>query len=135
MDSTLIKIIDIITFKDHRGELSYLEYHELGFKIKRVYWLYNLDANSVRGRHAHKLLKQILICVSGSVTVELDDGVQKEQIILNDPSKGLLIKEKTWRTLKDFSPNTIILVLASELYSEDDYYRDYNEFLHANSIY
>lgn len=99
------------------------------FEIKRIYYLYGVPENQERGAHAHKELLQVLIAAAGSFTVELDDGKNKKKFFLNSPSKGLLIVPGVWRNLTDFSFGSVVLVLASEYYTETDYIRDYDEFL------
>ena len=99
------------------------------FEVKRIYYLYGVPENQERGAHAHKELLQVLIAAAGSFTVELDDGKNKKNFFLNSPSKGLLIVPGIWRNLTDFSFGSVALVLASEYYTEDDYIRNYDEFL------
>ena len=99
------------------------------FSIKRVYWTYDVPGGESRGGHAHKNLYQLVVAMSGSFTVTLDNGEQKETILLNHPWQGLLIKPNTWRTLDDFSSGAVCMVLASELFDEEDYIYDYNEFI------
>ncbi len=115
---------------DDRGELVAIEeYKNLPFEIKRVYYLANTLPNVVRGHHAHKYLKQVLICVNGSCKIGLDDGTDKVEVLLDKINEGLVIESNIWRTMYDFSEGTVLLVLASELYDERDYIRDYNRFL------
>lgn len=100
------------------------------FKIKRVYYLYDIKDDSIRGEHAHKELYQVLIGLNGQLKIKIDDGRNKKLFNLKNPNQGLLIVPGIWRTLSEFSHGSICLVLASELYQENDYIRDYNEFLH-----
>lgn len=124
------KIIDIPKIEDRRGNLSVVEeFKNVPFHIARAYWLYDVPAGAMRGGHAHKRLKQLLIALSGSFTVTLDDGYEKRKILLNRPYQGLLIETGIWRTIDDFSSGAVCLVLASELYDESDYIYDYEEFL------
>lgn len=102
---------------------------DVPFQVKRCYYLYDVPNNKKRGAHAHKNLIQLMIAVSGSFDVCLDDGENKKEFFLNTPSKGLLIVPGIWRDLKNFSSEAICLVLASELYDETDYIRNYDEFL------
>jgi oxalate decarboxylase/phosphoglucose isomerase-like protein (cupin superfamily) len=102
---------------------------EVPFEIKRVYYLYDVPGGESRGAHAHKTLNQILIAASGSFDVTLDDGYSKKTVNLSRPFMGLYIKPGIWRDILNFSSGVICLVLASELYSADDYIRDYNDFL------
>lgn len=115
---------------DARGQLVALEQNgNIPFTIKRVYYIYNTLNNVVRGKHAHKKLKQILICVSGSCKILLDDGTSKKNIILNKPYEGLYISNDIWREMYDFDDNTVLLVVASEKYNENDYIRNYDDFI------
>lgn len=115
---------------DDRGQLVALEeLKNIPFYIKRVYYIYNTIAGVTRGKHAHRKLQQILICVSGSCRIRLDDGYEKKEILLDDPTLGLYISNDTWREMYDFTPDAVLLVLASEYYNVDDYIRDYDEFL------
>lgn len=118
------------THGDQRGMLVALEeFKDIPFSVKRVYYLYNTKRGIVRGYHAHKTLEQILICIHGSCKIRLDNGQEKEVIPLSDPCEGLYVGPGMWREMFDFSPDAVLLVLASELYDEGDYIRDYGEFL------
>ncbi len=129
------KIIDIPKIEDRRGNLSVVEeFKNVPFHIARAYWLYDVPAGAMRGGHAHKRLKQLLIALSGSFTVTLDDGYEKRKILLNRPYQGLLIETGIWRTIDDFSSGAVCLVLASELYDESDYIYDYEEFLKYKGV-
>ncbi len=113
-----------------RGDISVVQNNvDVPFEIKRIYYLYDVPGGETRGGHAHKGLYQLILAVSGCFTVVLDDGVEKKSFVLNRPYKGLLVPPGIWRTLEDFSSGSVCLVLASENYSEDDYIRDYDEFL------
>lgn len=115
---------------DARGQLVALEEKkEIPFDIKRVYYIYDTLSGVRRGFHAHKSLKQLLICVHGSCKVLLDDGHEKETVVLDKPYEGIFIQSNMWREMYDFSPDAVLLVLASEVYDESDYIRDYNRFL------
>ncbi len=125
-----IKLIDLPRITDPRGNLTVAEQMEnVPFEIKRAYWVYDVPAGESRGGHAHKRLKQFVVALSGSFHVTLDNGFERETVLLNHPYQGLLIETNTWRTLDDFSSGAVCLVLASELYEEDDYIYDYEEFL------
>jgi len=125
-----VKHILFQTHGDSRGQLVALEENkEIPFHIKRVYYMYDTLPEVVRGKHAHKKLQQILFCIHGSCKLRLDDGYSKEEIDLDNPNEGILIANNTWREMYDFSSDAVLLVLASELYDEDDYIRDYDEFL------
>lgn len=124
-----IKIIDIPKIMDYRGNLAVIENDIIPFKIKRVYYLYDIPGGSYRGGHAHKKLYQFIIALSGSFEVVLKDTKKTKKILLNNPSKGLLITPGIWRELENFSSGAVCLVIASEEYEEDDYIRDFNKFL------
>jgi len=129
---TLIKLLDFATKGDARGSLVALESHKnIPFDIKRVYYIFATEAGVVRGLHAHKALQQVLICLKGSCRIVLDNGSMKEQVILDCPDKGLLIDSLVWREMHDFSHDCVLLVLADNYYDEEDYLRDYNQFLEA----
>lgn len=131
---SLGKIIELPRITDPRGNLTVAEANKnIPFDIKRVYWLYDVPGGECRGGHAHKQIKEILIAVSGSFHVTLDNGKEKQTFLLNHPYQGLLIDTKTWRTLDDFSSGAVCMVLASDFYDENDYIYDYNDFLqHIN---
>ncbi len=115
---------------DDRGQLVALEeYKDIPFDIKRVYYIYDTLPGVTRGRHAHKNLEQILICVHGSCMLRLDDGFEQKEVLLDKPFEGLYISNDTWREMYDFSPDAVLMVLASEHYNEADYIRDYDAFL------
>ena len=114
---------------DERGSLVVLESNiSVPFEIKRVYYIYGTQNNVSRGFHAHKELRQLAVCVSGSCRLLLDDGKSKKNIILNNPSEGLLIGNLIWREMHDFSSDCVLMVLANEYYDELDYIRDYEKF-------
>lgn len=127
------KLIDLSKIIDpRRGNLTVVEQNiDVPFEIKRAYWTYDVPSGESRGGHAHKQLQQLLVAISGSFDVTLDNGQEKETVHLNHPYQGLLIPSMTWRTLEDFSSGAVCMVLASELYDEDDYIRDYEQFLKA----
>jgi len=115
---------------DNRGQLVAIEeFKDIPFRIKRVYYMYDTVAGVVRGKHAHKSLEQILICIHGSCKILLDNGFEKKIVPLEKPYEGLYIASDMWREMYDFSPDAVLMVLASELYNEKDYIRDYDEFL------
>ncbi len=123
----------VVEFSKHhapQGNLSVVENGiDVPFDIKRVYYLYDVPGGESRGAHAHKELYQLLVAVSGSFSVTLDDGIEKRTFLLNRPYQGLLIVPGIWRTLDDFSSGSVCLCLASEKYDKEDYIRDYDEFL------
>lgn len=132
METTNIEdcyIIEIDKIEDSRGNLSVIEKDIIPFSIKRVYYLYDVPSSSYRGGHAHKKLYQFLIPLSGSFDVHLNDGNSKKIITLNKPNKGLLIVPGIWRELNNFSSGAVCLVIASEVFCEMDYIRDYLKFV------
>jgi dTDP-4-dehydrorhamnose 3,5-epimerase-like enzyme len=127
---SLIKTISLKPLGDKRGSLVALEGNKsVPFDIKRVYYIFGTKEGVSRGFHAHQNLKQVAVCVTGSCRFVLDNGKQKEEVILDSATKGLLIEDLTWREMYDFSPDCVLMVLASEYYDELDYIRDYQEFL------
>ena len=129
---SLVKWIDFQSLGDERGSLVAVEIgmeKAVPFDIKRVYYIYRTAFGESRGFHAHKSLKQVAICVAGSCRMVLDDGNTREETCLDCPTKGLLIESMLWREMHDFSTDCVLLVLASEHYDEDDYIRNYDNFL------
>ena len=115
---------------DDRGQLVALEeFIDIPFEIKRVYYMYETGEGVRRGFHAHKSLEQILICIHGTCKILLDNGFEKKIVPLEKPYEGLYISNDMWREMYDFSPDAVLLVLASDLYDETDYIRDYDEFI------
>lgn len=133
MKKSRISDCTIVEFSKHhapQGNLSVVENGvDIPFDLKRVYYLYDVPGGENRGAHAHKSLCQLLVAVSGSFSVTLDDGNEKRTFLLNRPYQGLLIVPGIWRTLDDFSSGSVCLCLASEMYDENDYIRDYGQFL------
>lgn len=123
----------ILTLERHHhenGNLTVVEdFNEVPFKIKRVYYLYDIPGGEERGGHAHKTLYQLIIAMSGSFTVNITDGKETKSITLNRPYEGLLIVPGIWRTLTNFSSGSVCTVIASEHYDERDYIRNYEDFL------
>ena len=118
---------------DNRGSLIALENgHNLPFDVKRVYYIYGTKEGITRGFHAHKKLKQMLIAVSGNVTIKCEYNEQKKEYKLSRPDEGLLIEGLVWREMHDFSPDCVLVVLADEYYNENDYIRDYSKFVAEN---
>ena len=114
---------------DRKGNLTIVENGKiLPFDVKRVYYIYDVPGGESRGAHAHKGLNQLIVAVSGSFRVTLDDGKCKRSFFLNRPYQGLYVKPGIWRDLDDFSSGAVCMVLASEIYSKEDYIRDYDEF-------
>ncbi len=115
---------------DNRGKLVAVEnLKDIPFEVKRVYYMWDTTESVVRGKHAHKKLEQVLICLHGSCKILLDDGKEKAVVELNNPSEGLHIKGPIWREMSDFSNDAVLMVLASEYYTEDDYIRNYDDFI------
>lgn len=123
------KIIELPIIQDHRGNLTFLENsRHIPFDIKRVYYLYDVPGGSSRAAHAHRKLHQFMIAMAGSFDVTLDDGRTKEKIHMNRSYFGLYIPPMMWRDLDNFSSGSVCMVLASDVYEEDEYIRDYMEF-------
>jgi dTDP-4-dehydrorhamnose 3,5-epimerase-like enzyme len=122
-------LVELSKHGDSRGSLVALECNkDFPFSAERVYYIYGTHPEASRGFHAHYNLKQLLICVVGQCTIVLDDGAKRVDVLLNTPTQGLLIDGFFWREMHNFSSDAILLVLASELYSPDDYIRDYSLF-------
>ena len=129
---SLIKTINFKPLGDERGSLVALEGNKsVPFDIKRVYYIFGTKEGVSRGFHAHRNLKQVVVCVTGSCRFVLDNGKSREEIILDSAATGLVIEDLTWREMHDFSQDCVLLVLASEYYDEADYIRDYQKFLKA----
>jgi dTDP-4-dehydrorhamnose 3,5-epimerase-like enzyme len=123
-----VKIIDIPKLHDERGFLAVIEKDAIPFAIKRVYYLYDVPSDSFRGGHAHKEQESVIIALSGSFEVLIDDGETKRRIMLNKPNQGLYIPTDIWREIDNFSSGSVCLVLASTEYDEVEYIRDYDDF-------
>ncbi|WP_268849294.1 sugar 3,4-ketoisomerase [Flavobacterium aestivum] len=128
-----IKLIDIPKIENILGNIAVIENDVLPFEVKRVYYLYDIPSSANRGGHSHIKLQQVLIAISGSFDVILKDGISEKTITLNKPDKGLLIRNNIWRELENFSSGAVCLVLASTIYNEEDYIRDFDEFLKSKS--
>lgn len=124
-----IQIIDIPKIHDIRGNLSVVEGNTIPFEIKRVYYLYDVPSGSERGGHSHIEQLELLIALSGSFEVVLKDGSKNRTVTLNKPNQGLLIPIGIWRELQNFSSGSVCLVLASDVFSEKDYIREYVDFV------
>lgn len=125
-----IKLVNFQKHGDDRGMLIALEDNkEVSFPIKRVYYMYDTIEGVRRGFHAHKNLRQILICVHGSCKIHLDNGFETKEITLDKPYVGLYVSNDMWREMYDFSPDAVLMVLASDYYDEKDYIRNYDEFI------
>ena len=125
------KVIDLPRINDPRGNLTFIEGGDrhIPFDIKRVYYLYDVPGGSERGGHAHKELHQLIIAMSGSFDIHIDDGHEKKTIHMNRSYYGLYICPMIWREIDNFSSGAVCMVLASNYFDEDDYYRDYSQFL------
>ena len=124
-----IEFIQIPKIENSLGNIAVIENEIIPFAIKRVYYLFDIPSSAVRGGHSHKNLQQVLIAISGSFDVVLHNGKEKQIVTLNKPDKGLLIKSNIWRELETFSSGAVCLVMASEVYDETDYIRDFDAFL------
>jgi hypothetical protein len=124
------RLLDLPRVTDPRGDLTFIEgSRHIPFDIRRVFYLYDVPTEESRGAHAHRALQQFLICLSGSFDVAVDDGDTQGRIHLNRPWKGLYVPPMIWAAEVNFDPGSVCLVLASELYDEADYIRDYAEYL------
>ncbi|MCG7637835.1 MULTISPECIES: FdtA/QdtA family cupin domain-containing protein [unclassified Alteromonas] len=125
-----MKFIDFKPLGDDRGSLVALESERsIPFKIERVYYIFGTKDGVSRGYHAHRNLKQVAVCVTGSCRFILDDGFERQEVVLDSSTKGLLIEGLIWREMHDFTPDCVLMVLASDYYDEDDYIRDYHKFV------
>lgn len=126
---SLVELIDLPSFGDNRGGLVAIESNQsIPFEVKRLYYIFN-TVDKPRGFHAHIDLKQVAICLKGSCRFILENGSNKEEVILDNPTQGLVIEGLIWREMHDFSEDCVLLVLASEHFDENDYIRDYQKFL------
>jgi len=125
----LIKWVDFPPLGDDRGSLVSIEGKDaVPFDIKRVYYIFGTQKDVTRGLHAHLALKQVMVCITGSCEILLDDGKNRESVCLDSPTKGILVEGLVWREMSRFSSDCVLLVIASELYDESDYIRDYKDF-------
>jgi len=116
-------------YNDHRGSLNALNFNtSIKFNIKRFFFTHNIDQNTTRGNHAHKNSYQIMFSIKGYLDIEFDNGLKKQIIKLNDNTKGLIIPPLIWTKQFNYSQDNILLVFSSEIFKEDDYLRDYNEY-------
>jgi hypothetical protein len=126
------QVVELPKISDPRGNLTFVEGgRHVPFDIARVYYLYDVPGGAERGGHAHKQLRQLIVAMAGSFDVILDDGHRKERVHLNRSYYGLLVDTMVWRELDNFSSGSVCMVLASTVYEESDYYRDYAEFVAA----
>ncbi len=126
-----IQLLKLPVVEDQRGNLAFIQEDVLPFEFKRVYYLFDVPSNSFRGGHSHISQSEVLIALSGSFEVVLQDGLDKKSFILNKPNLGLLIPTGIWRELQNFSSGAVCLVLASDVFDEEDYIRDFDEFLES----
>ena len=131
-DSGVVRLINLPRIHDPRGDLTPIEGgRQIPFEIARVFYLYNVPVDAERGGHANRTSEQVLFALSGSFRVTVDDGRSREDFWLRDPQKGLYIGRMVWRQMDSFSQGAVSLVLASHHYDENEYYRDYDEFVRA----
>jgi hypothetical protein len=134
-DIGLCGLVDLPKISDPRGSLTFIEgQRHAPFDIQRVYYLYDVPGGAERGGHAHKGLQQLIVAMSGSFDVVLDDGRQKRRFHLNRSYTGLYLCPMIWRELDNFSSGSVCMVLASSRYDEDDYYRDYGDYMQAQGL-
>lgn len=127
------RIVELPKIQDHRGNLTFIEAdRHVPFEIKRVYYLYDVPGGASRAAHGHKSLHQLMIAMSGSFDVTLDDGIEKKVFHLNRSYYGLYIPPMMWRDLDNFSSGAVCMVLASDYFDENDYFRNYDDFLQAS---
>lgn len=130
-NSGLLKFREICSQSNGQlGSLTPIEAPgEIPFEVKRLYYIYNVKDNMIRGKHSHKKLHQVLICIHGSIDVRLENFFGEEKYTLNNPSVGLYVGPDNWREMSNFTNDAVLLVLASEHYDEEDYIRDYDQFI------
>jgi len=125
-----VKIIELPKFEDPRGNLSFIEeFNHIPFKIERIYWIYDVPGGQVRGGHAFKEQQELIVALSGSFDVLVDDGKAKQSISLNRSYYGLYVPAGLWRQMQNFSTNSVALVLSSTHYNEEDYIFEYTDFI------
>jgi dTDP-4-dehydrorhamnose 3,5-epimerase-like enzyme len=127
--TTTPNLINIPVIEDIRGNLSFIQNDILPFEFKRIYYLFDVPSNAFRGGHSHIYQHEILIALSGSFEVTLNDGINKQTFLLNKPNIGLHIPTGIWRELQNFSSGSVCLVLSSDVFIEEDYIRDFDEFM------
>ena len=125
-----VRLIDLPKILDPRGNLSFIEeQNHIPFKIQRTYWIYDVPGGQVRGGHAFKEQQELIVALSGSFDLFIDDGTEKKVFFLNRSYNGLYVPNGLWRKMENFSTNSLVMVISSTKFSEEDYLRDYNEFL------
>jgi len=131
-----VKIIELPKIIDERGNLSFIESKHIPFEIKRVYWIYDVPGGEVRGGHAYRVQKELIVALSGSLDILIDNGNNSKTYTLNRSYYGLYVPNGIWRQMLNFSTNSLALVLSSTQYNENDYIRDYNEYIkYKNQLY
>ncbi len=126
------RLVNLPKIEDPRGSLTFIENSKhIPFDIQRVYYLYDVPGGAERGSHGHRALQQFMVAMSGSFDITLDDGNEKITFHLNRSYYGLYIPPMMWRELDNFSSGAVCMVLASDIYREDDYFRDYSSFIQA----
>jgi len=131
---TDLTLHSIPVVKDHRGNLAFLQWGDLPFTFKRVYYLFDIPSGARRGGHAHISQEELLIAISGSFDVIVNDGSEKKVFHLNNPEKGLYIPPGIWREIENFSANSICLVINSGIFDEKDYVRDFQDFIRIKIV-
>lgn len=127
-----VRLVHLPVITDRRGSLSFGQHDQhLPFAPKRYFIVYGVPENEIRGRHAHKKCHQFTVCVKGSCLIGMDDGRNRDEVALDHPGVGLYVPPMIWTVVSKFSPDAVQLVLTSDAYLEEDYIRDYNEFLKA----
>lgn len=130
--TTNLELIDFPVIADTRGDLTFVEGDKhVPFAIARVYYIYNMPVDTKRGGHAHRQLEQVILALSGSFRITLDDGTRKESVWLRNPRQGLRVGQMVWHEMDSFSQGAVCMAFASHPYEEADYYRDYGEFRRA----
>lgn len=139
MNVKMMHFQDIVDEKNKERPMGHLTPIEGGkdipFEIRRIYYLTRVPENTIRGFHAHKKLEQVLICMNGKVTISVSTPYEKKLVTLDDPAQGLYIGPMIWREMYDFSPGSVLAVLASDFYNEEDYIRDYREYCEVAQEY
>ena len=131
----LSKFITLPHIEDEGSLIFAEENNHLPINLKRIYYIYNVDDGANRGHHAHKKTKQVLFCINGSIKIILDNGKEREEVVLTKPYQGIYLDKMMWHEMVEFKKDTILLVAASEFYEESDYIRNYDTFLQiANSV-
>ena len=129
------RIIDLPKHEDPRGNLSFIEEQQhIPFEIKRIYWVYDVPGGQIRGGHAFKEQQEFIVALSGSFDVIVDNGSERKSISLNRSYYGLFIPAGKWRQMENFSTNSLAMVLSSTIYNENDYIRNYGDFLNYLEI-